>query len=163
MNNISKGVDQEFDKAKDYCYKLFRYRFRSEKEIRHRLRKRKFSKNIIERIIFYFKGLNYIDDSSFTRSWIEARLKKPYGLRRIEYELRNKGISEKIIKEEIERIKDYSEYKIVKEIVEEKFTQPLHAKQALRIDPNKLKKRLYSFLLRRGFSPEIILEVLDNL
>lgn len=149
----------DFNKAKDYCFKLFKYRFRSERETRDRLKRKRFSPEIIENVIIYFKGLGLINDLLFTKSWIEARLKRPYGLKRIIYELKNKGISEKIIEEEIQEIrKSYSEYDIVKRIAEEKF-KGLN----LRIDPDKIKRRIYSFLLRRGFSPEVIYEVLNQL
>lgn len=154
---ISNGVKDDFNKAKDYCFKLFKYRLRSEKEIRDRLKKRRFSSQIIENLIVYLKSLNYINDSLFTKSWIEARIKKPFGLERIIYELKDKGISEEIIQEEIQKIrKDYSESDRAKRLAQEKFkSQP-------RIDPEKLKRRVYSFLLRRGFSPEVIYEVLDE-
>jgi len=158
----------DFKKAKDYCLRLFKYRFRSEREIRDRLRRKKFSPEVIEKVIVHFKGLRFIDDAIFTKSWIEARLKKPYGLKRIIYELKNKGISEKIIESEIQKIRlGYSEYDTIKRIAEEKFTQLLHTRagfkrQNLRIDQDKVKRRIYSFLLRKGFSSDVILEVLGQ-
>jgi len=166
---FDKGVRQDFDKAKDYCFKLFKFRLRSEREIRDRLKRKRFSPDIIENIIVYFKGLNLINDSQFTKSWIESRLKKPFGLKRIIYELKDRGISEKIIAEEIQETKKgYSEYEIVKRIVEEKFTPLLHPRsgfkrQISRIDPNKIKRKIYSFLLRKGFSSDTILDVLSEI
>lgn len=112
----------DFDKAKDYCFKLFRFRLRSEKEIRDKLKRRQFCKDIIEDVIRYLKSLNYINDSVFAKNWIESRIQKPFGLRRIIYELREKGISGRIIEEEISKLKNlYSEYDIAKRIAEEKF------------------------------------------
>ncbi len=148
----------DFDKAKAYCFKLFKFRLRTEKEIRDKLKRRQFCKDVIEDVIEYFKSLNYINDSAFTKSWIESRIQKPFGLKRITYELREKGISERIIEEEIFKLKNfYSEYDIAKGIAEERFRKIIQ-----RIDPEKAKRRIYSFLLRRGFSSDIALDIINK-
>ena len=94
-------------KAKNTVYQLLKYRPRSEKEIYDKLTEKNFSKNIIDNIISYFKDVELINDNLFTRGWISSRLTKPYGLTRIRYELKQKGIKKEIIKQEIALLEPY--------------------------------------------------------
>ena len=49
---------------------------------------------------------------------------------------------------------DYSEIEIIKDIVEEKLNK------LKGIEPKHAKRKVYGYLLRRGFTPETIMDVL---
>lgn len=136
---------------------LLKFRLRSEKEIRVRLKKKKFDQKIIEETVAFLKDQDFINDNYFAKAWLESRLKRPLGLRRIKEELRQKGIDKEIINSQISEIKkDYSEEEIVAEIAKARFNRLKN------IEPQKAKRRLYAYLLRRGFSPEIVIDVLNQ-
>ncbi len=79
------------------------------------------------------------------------------GFRRLREELIRKGIDKEIIESQLEEIKkDYDEEGIVSGIVRKKLV----SLQGL--DPQKAKRRLYAYLLRRGFSPAIIIEKINQ-
>lgn len=145
-------------KAKDYAFLLLKFRSRSEKEIYMRLKKKRFNRETIQETLSYLKDNNFINDISFANAWIESRLKKPIGLIRIRKELRLKGIDDKIINRKIDELKDrYFEQDIVKKIAEEKFNRLKNR------EPDKAKRRIFSYLMRRGFSADTVWDTLNEL
>jgi len=145
-------------KAKEYAFCLLKFRPRSEKEIYQRLKKKKFDDRIIKETIAFLKDKDFINDNYFAKAWLESRLKRPLGLRRIKEELRIKGIGKEIIDSQIDQIKkNYSEEDIVAEIAKVRFNRLKN------IEPQKAKRRLYAYLLRRGFSPDVVIEVVNQL
>lgn len=146
------------EKAKGYAFLLLKFRLRSEKELYSRLKKKKFTSQVITETLSFLKEKNFINDSSFAHAWIESRLKRPLGLNRIRQELKIKGIDKEIIESEIRQVKeDYSEEEIVKEIAQEKFNK------LKGIEPEKAKRRVFSYLLRRGFSSDTVNDVVREL
>jgi regulatory protein len=145
-------------KAKDYAFLLLKFRLRSENEIRQRLKKKKFDADIIETTLFFLKDKGFIDDNYFAKTWIESRIKKPLGIRRLKAELNIKGINKAIIDTQIDEIKkSYSEEDIVGGIAKDRLNK------LKGIDPQKAKKRVYAYLLRRGFSPEVVIDILNQI
>lgn len=145
-------------KALEYAFLLLKYRLRSENEIRLRLKKKKFSDQVIEEVAAFLKEKKFIDDSVFAKAWIESHVKRPLGLRRIEQELKLKGVGKDIISAEVNRIKkDYTEADAVKEVVEARL------KRLRGLEPKLAKRRIYAYLLRRGFSPDVVYDVIGQL
>lgn len=143
-------------KARAYAFLLLKFRLRSEKELYRRLKQKKFDEEIIKQTLSFLKDKSFIDDNSFARAWIASRIKRPLDLRRIKQELNLKGIDKDIINREISAIKNnYSEADIVKNIAQERLGK------LKGIDPQKARRRLYTYLLRRGFSPEVIIDTLS--
>lgn len=137
---------------------LLKFRARSEKEIYQRLKKKKFNEEIIKQVIAFLKEKNFIDDNYFAKAWIESRLRRPLGLRRIKEELRLKGVDKEIINSQIEKIKEgYCEEEIVLKLAKARLSK------LKGIEPRKAKSRVFTYLLRRGFSPEIVIEVINQL
>lgn len=146
-------------KARAYAFLLLKFRLRSEKELYLRLRKKKFEPRVIEQTISFLKEKGFINDRDFAKVWAESRIKNPFGLRRIRDELKLKGIDKAIIDAQISQIKeDYREEDIVLKIAEEKYK-----KLKTSLGPQKAKLRIYGYLMRRGFSPETIIEALRKL
>jgi len=153
------GKDIEtFQKARNYCFLLLKFRPRSEKEIYNRLKRKKFDESIILAVCELLKDNGLIDDKAFSKAWIESRLKKPFGFRRITQELRLKGIEDNLIESSIAEIRgNYSEEDTVLKVAKGRLNK-LNVKE-----PDKAKKNLYAYLLRRGFASEIIINVINQL
>ena len=144
-------------KARGYAFLLLKFRPRSENEIRQRLKKKKFNSEIIESTVSFLKDKGFIDDNYFAKTWIESRIKKPLGIRRLKAELSIKGINKEIIDTQINEIKkSYAEEDIVGGIARDRLNK------LKGIDPQKAKKRVYAYLLRRGFSPEVVIDVINQ-
>lgn len=137
---------------------LLKFRLRSEKELYSRLKKKGFDEVVIKETLSFLKEKSFIDDRIFAKAWIESRLKRPLGIRRIEAELKAKGIDKEIIDSQIEAVKQgYSEEDIVSRIAQERF------RKLKDIEPQKAKRRIFAYLLYRGFSPEIIIDMVNQL
>jgi len=146
------------ERARQYAFLLLKFRQRSEKELYQRLKKKNFKEEAIKEAIAFLKQQAFIDDKSFARDWINERIKRPYGIRRLSRELKIKGIDQQVLDGALEELKEnYNEEEIVRGLAKEKFDR------FKGIKPQKAKKRIYSYLLRRGFSPEIIIECINNL
>ncbi len=143
--------------ARQIVYRLLKIRLRSEQEIRSRLRLKKIPETTADDVVAYFKELGLIDDRVFARKWIAYRQSKPYGRSRIRFELRNKGIQEDILNEELRQgYEDFSEEQVVCDLAERR------AQKYDNIDPEKRRKRIYDYLQRRGFAPNTIIKALKH-
>jgi len=158
--SFSRASTQDRDseiKAREYAFFLLKFRLRSEAEISQRLKRKNFSDKAIESALRFLKEKKFIDDSNFTRAWINSRINKPLGIRRLREELKAKGVSEEIIDARLDEIKaGYSEEKIVRQVAEERLNK------LKGIDPQVVRRRVFNYLMRRGFSCGVIMDVLKN-
>ena len=135
-----------------------KFRLRSEKEIRERLKRKKFEAETVKAVLGFLRENGFVDDRAFAKAWAESRLKKPFGLKRISRELLSKGIPGEIIESRLEEIKKgYSEEGIILNLAKERL------KKSGGIDPRKAKQRVYGYLIRRGFSMGKVIEALNQL
>ena len=148
----------QLEKARNYAFLLLKFRLRSEKELIARLKIKKFDLAIIKETVEFLKERDFINDRYFTSAWVNSRLKKPLGLRRIRQELQLKGVDKDIIDAKIAEVKkDYSEKDTVEKIARERI------KRLKGLEPVKLKSRLFSYLVRRGFSAETAIDAINQL
>jgi len=150
-------VEDELKKAKNIAFRLLKYRDRSEKEIVNRLKKKKVSREVIEKVIAELKSLSLLDDRKFAKSWIQERIRKGYGLLKIKVELKEKGIDQDLLKDLLQDInKDAWVLPQIRELVQKRI------KKYNKIDLN-VKRKILSYLVRRGFPYEKVIRVLKEL
>ncbi|WP_018247568.1 RecX family transcriptional regulator [Orenia marismortui] len=152
-------LDQEdFIQAKKAAFNLLSYRQRSYKEMKDRLAKKGFDEFIIEQVIRILERLDYIDDREFANAWIKDRITRRYGPWVIKMQLKEKGVKQRIIEEELDR--EYNsdlQYKIAQKLAAKKV------KRYRKLDDWKKRGKLSKFLQRKGFSFDIINLVLKDL
>ncbi|MDD5109091.1 MAG: regulatory protein RecX [Candidatus Omnitrophica bacterium] len=145
------------EKAKAYAFLLLKFRLRSENELLARLKQKGFSQELAVDTVNFLKDKEFIDDRVFAKGWVAARLKRPFGIRRIRQELLSKGLSEQIIEDSLVQAReDYSESQIVSQLAKQRFSK------LAGIEPQKAKARVYGYLIRRGFSPDIVSEIIKK-
>lgn len=146
-------MDRDFGGAKEYVFRLLALRPRTEKEIIIKMKQKGFDQDVIAGVISLLTEYNYINDTDFVRVWVKNRcLLKPMGKRRLSQELYQKGVAKEIIAAELTRLSPEMEYGMARKIVDRKLARG-------KVEP----RRLYSFLLRRGFSPDVINKILLEL
>lgn len=146
----------EKDPAMVYALRLLSIRMRSEKELRNKLAEKKYPLERVHALIDRLKQAKLIDDSKFVRAYIEELRGKSRGDVRIRFELKRKGIREKTIEECFDKEN--------REAQTERALELARSKSRLFKDfGQKEKKRLYDFLVRRGFEFEVCREVIENL
>jgi len=149
--------EDEFIKFYDRALKFLSYRPRSEKEIKDWFKKKMVGIETQKLIEKKLRQYNYLNDEEFARWWIEQRTTfRPSGARLIALELRQKGVSKDLIAKLLDSYlaKD-TEHEMAKRVVEKKMKSLRHLHK-----PVEIKQKLTAVLARRGFSWEIIREVL---
>ncbi|MBE0477880.1 regulatory protein RecX [Candidatus Aerophobetes bacterium] len=146
-------------RGKNYALHLLTYCDRSKLEIEEKLKKKQYPEEVIEHILQYLERMRFIDDERFAREWARANIKRGIGRKRIEYGLRKKGVSEKIIAE-------ISNQLFVQIDEKEMALKLLYRKKYLPFqkglgEEERLKQlaKIYRFLLRRGFPNSIISDI----
>jgi len=146
-------------RAKNNAYALLRMRPRSEYEIRNRLKLKGYDESIIEGVVNSLKRLGDIDDRKFAKLWMESRMHmNPVGDVVLRHELREKSVSDSIIEATLtEKAEKYDEYEVAFSMAKERF------ERLKKLDRQKAMKRIYDFLLRRGFKYDNIRKIVEEL
>jgi regulatory protein len=147
-----------FLKALNYAERLLAAKDRSKKEIELRLKDKNYDKDCIARVVEYLKHKGLIDDKRFVREWLKASATwRPKGILAVKSELYKKGINEELIKDALDNADTgYDEYKAAKAILDKKY------KELGGIDTIKRKKKIQSYLAVRGFSFDVINDILER-
>jgi len=123
--------------------------------VKNYLRRRGGTGAVVDAAIDKLRGFNFINDETFARNWAHSRAQSQgYGPRRIEKELKTKGVVDSVVRAVVKEIFDQEgEEKRARKILEKKFTgENLQEPRALR--------RAVAFLERRGYSSNVIFTLL---
>lgn len=137
-------------KAQDTALHYIGYKMRTVKEIRMKLSEKEFSEEVIEKVIAFLEKYGYADDREYCRKYIKEKLRmKPKSGYALKIELRQRGISARIIDE------------VMAETEMDEESDAFHwleRKSRGQWPPadEKKKKKLYDFLLRKGYSYDVI-------
>ncbi len=148
---------EEVNKGKEYALKLLEYRERSEQEIKDRMRRKGYEKKVITETIEFLKNQNLVNDERFARMWTESRLRRSYGRWKISSDLKGKGVDRELIDEVLKELySGVNEAQMALELVERRWP-------SLGKEDNLMLRRISNFLKRRGFSFEIIADVMNQI
>ena len=137
-------------KAQDTALHYIGYKMRTVKEIRMKLAEKGFSEEVTEKVIAFLEKYGYADDREYCRKYIKEKLRmKPKSGYALKIELKQRGISSRIIDEVM------AETEIDEET--DAFVW-LERKSHGQWPPEteKKKKQYYDFLLRKGYSYDVI-------
>lgn len=144
-------TEDDFTRALNAAVRFLGHRARSTKEIEVSLLGKEFSMETVKRVTKKLLAEKYIDDTDFTRMWIESRIKfNPKSSWALKFELRQKGIKDSIIEN---ALIDYDDYKAAWDSVQKKLSLWKN------LDPEKFRKKLYTFLSNRGFNYETTTDI----
>ncbi len=130
-----------------YCSLLFKYRPRTEKEIRKRCQEKGFDEEQIEATIDELYTLKMLDDLRFSKMYIEDGLKlKSKGLFKLERELNDLGVTKDKIQQAIEAVDEEEILDVLKRDYQRNCKN----------NPERWQRRMY----RRGFQTKRIIEVM---
>ena len=149
----------EFEKFYNKALKFLSYRPRSEKEIRDKLRRKKASEEIINKIISRLKENNFLNDEEFAKWWIEQRTNfKPRSVRLIKIELKQKGIDKELIDETIDHLPStIDDLSSAKKLIEKRLPRYKN------LTPDKKFQKIARYLSSKGFDYDIIKEIFKDL
>lgn len=122
---------------------------RTEHEIRERLEQEGIAPNVQDDVLLWLRERGFVNDEAYAKAYVESRMQAgTLGSRRVANELRQKGIDRGVIEEALRedkrsRIDDSA----VTSLAQRKWDQ-LHRET----DARKRSKKVFDFLVRRGFS-----------
>ena len=142
-------------KAKNRAVSFLGASKKTEKAVYDKLKECGYAEEISMQVIDDLKKYGYINDLDYARSYIEDRLRfNPKGKYVLKMELKQKGVQDKTIDRAIDEA-EIDECYYIKQLILKK-----------RIDvydmDDKENKKLYDFLMRRGYSYGIIKETIKN-
>ncbi len=138
--------------------RFLKIRPRSVGELRDKLTGKGFDLRDIDEELEYLKSVDLLNDRVFTASWIRYRLARPFGFRRIITELKDKDVSDAIIAEAVASAKiDHVELDLAMDLALRR------AERLKDIEPEKKKKRVFDFLLRRGFPVDAAMKAIKKI
>jgi regulatory protein len=153
-----KNNKDQASQAREYAFLLLKYRQRSEKELADRLKKKKFPEDVINSTLDFLRQKKFIDDNGFARAWIRERLARSIGPRRLAQELKLKGVRKQVIEDSLRETREsYSESDTVRELAASRLGR------LKGLDPKAAKRRVYGYLLRRGFSTDLVIDTLNEI
>ncbi len=142
--------------ARRNAIRLLAARDRSEQEVRERLILQGFDADVAEGAVLQLKSMGYINDSLFARKYVSDRLKlKPMSKKALAVDLQKKGIQKALIEEVLDEC-ELDESSIALRLTKKKFGKYNAA------DP-LVQKKIYSYLAYRGYSFDIIQDVLEQM
>ncbi len=145
-------------KAKGYALRLLKLRPRSTFELREKMGSKGYVEPQVTLVIDELTRLGFLDDEAFAKAWMQYRLNKPMGFRRVSLELIEKGIAKDVIRARWDELREsYDELEVVRGLAKKR------ACKYNNIDPLKRKKRVMDYLARRGFQLDIIMKVIREL
>lgn len=146
-------------RAYERALKFLSYRPRSIAEVRQYLREHQVEESHGSAVIEKLLNLGYLDDQKFAQWWVENRKEfNPRGSHVIRRELLHKGVAEDIINEAIEQLGCAMDTEEEIEALARK-----RARRLLHEDRRTFRRKLGSFLLRRGFAYETVAPIVDRL
>lgn len=131
---------------------------KSSQVIKKKLAAKGFPDDVIEHALNELRGQGILDDTKYAQDLMaRMTLGKAAGRHRIAFELKRHGIPQKVRNELLDTISNEDEAE--RALEQARLKWPGWSK----LDPQKRKKRLYDFLIRKGYDFQIAQDILQRL
>lgn len=150
---IRRAVEKEEEhKVLEKALRYLSFRNRSVKELRTFLLGKGYDPEVVSRTLTRLEEVGLVDDRAFAKAWAEVRVKsKGMGERLLEHELRQKGITKEIIRGAVEGLGEEEERALSLALA--------RVERLKGLDKETAKRRLAGFLHRKGYSGEVVYDV----
>jgi regulatory protein len=151
-------ADEQTKQAIITCLRLLAASPKSGKELRKKLEGKGYSTGTIDQAISDLEIQGLLDDSAFAKDLVARLTLGPgAGRHKIAFELKRHGISKRISDKILGALSSEDETGRALEQARLKWAG------WSRLDPQKRKKRLYDFLIRKGYDFQIAQDILQKL
>ena len=142
----------EVGKALQAAYNLISYRGRSQKELNDRLGRKGYGETVITAVIDRLVQLKLVDDEDFTRSWVSQTKSATRSRRRLQQELRQKGVEPELVKTQMDEIGEGHDEEAIKTLIERRLNK--------NTAPDR--RKLVAYLTRQGFAVGLVLQMINE-
>ncbi len=141
------------EKAEKAAFRLLTLRAHSQQELAAKLRERGFSEGVVAGVVETCRRLGYLDDGKFARQRArDLAVNRLLGDRRINLDLRQKGVPEELVRHAIEEVRE----EIGQEAAIETILLRKGRPKDLDTMDEKEKLRLMRSLLAKGFPTGLV-------
>ena len=156
--NFSPPAQKSNQQALNAAVRILTYRDHSKYELKQKLQKRGFASEVIDTVIIACERLNYIDDKRTARLYISQLKRKRFGIRHIRMALKKKRLYGAAIEDFLlENYAKIEERKNADKLLEKKM-KTFNREEDLK----KRRDKIYRFLYSRGFSQDIIADLIRD-
>ncbi len=145
---------QIFDRISRYCA----YQERCTREVEQKLTDWKVPREKIGQVMKKLKEERFIDDERFARLFVRGKFRiNKWGRLRLQYELKGRGLSEKLIREALLEISETDYHKTIRELILKKKSE---------INPGKslnIREKIITFVTGKGFEFDLTLNIIKEL
>ena len=142
-------------KAQDLALSYISGKMRTEKEVCGKLRLNGFDEDIVKKVLDFLKKYDYVNDYNYCLAFIRQRLKlNPMGYFAIRQKLKIAGVEDYNI-EKAWNESNVDQLKYAEFITDKKL-------KGKKIADEKEMRKLQDFLLRKGYSYDIIKDIIKN-
>lgn len=154
-NSKSTGFDDSFESAKKAAYHILSYRDHSTHEVTKKLSAKGFSEERITQTLRFLREIQLLDDQKFARTWSRFRVEHHhYGPIRLRGELLKKGLPAEEVADLVKHLfQEYDPLHQIKTALTRRYKNPADLQE------QKLRRRAFDYLLRKGHAPQAILSV----
>jgi regulatory protein len=150
-------TENEYFEAKKSALRFLSIRNHSSQELCKKLSRKKFSEQIIKKVIDELLTLGYLNDRKFAEQYLNELMGKLFGPLKIKNEMLKRGISNEIVDDILNEY--FNNDDMQKEIIEKILSKNKFPK---RISNRNELQKVYNYLINRGFLPQIVRESLKE-
>ncbi|MBX3059206.1 MAG: RecX family transcriptional regulator [Anaerolineae bacterium] len=150
----------ELENAKQSAIRYIEYRPRSMAEVRTHLRQKGFVDTAVDQACERLQEVGLLDDAAFARYWVEQRETfKPRSRMALRQELQQKGVSRDVMESVITEV---DETEAARQAAQKQVARWQRLPGAGQLPEAEFKQKLSSYLQRRGFSYDLIKQIVNE-
>lgn len=149
---------ESYIRCEESAIKIIERSYKTEKEIRDKLKQKGYEEKQINNSIDFLKEYNFINDNTYAKAFIKDKLSSK-GSQKIKYDLMKKGIAKDIIEENLIKVDKNEEKEVALNVGRKKY-ESIRRKES---DNYKLSGKLYRFLISRGYAYDIVKDVVKEI
>lgn len=158
VERLKDIADKEgYLKCKNTALRIIERSFKTEKEIRDKLKEKEYTDNQIEKTVEFLREYNFINDESYVKAYINDKL-ATRGRQKIKYDLIKKGVDKNLIDEKLSCIDSEDEKNTAFNLAKKKYNSIKKSES----DTYKLSGKLYRFLMSKGYNYELVKDVVKE-
>ena len=151
------AYEENLINCKETALKIIERSYKTKKEMIKRLLEKGYALEEVNETLKLLEEYNFINDESYTKTFINDRT-KTQGKQKIKYALKNKGVSDEIIEEELSKLDMEKEKENANILALKKYSILIKRES----DKYKLKEKIIRFLISRGYDYEVAKDAVNE-
>ena len=151
------AYEENLINCKETALKIIERSYKTKKEMIKRLLEKGYALEEINETLKLLEEYNLINDESYAKAFINDRT-KTQGKQKIKYALKNKGVSDEIIEEELSKLDMEKEKENANILALKKYSILIKRES----DKYKLKEKIIRFLISRGYDYEVAKDAVNE-